>query len=75
MVLHVLPEYATQLAVCSVAFVVLDQAAVLLVMSSFTAIFIGVIALRGKDRNHLSLATVPVARESLIVRAPHHALF
>jgi hypothetical protein len=72
--LHVLPEYATQMLVCSTGFLVFDRAAVLVVMGWFTPIFVGVIAMRGKDRNHLPLPTVTVSRESLIVRAPYHAL-
>ncbi len=73
-VLHVIPEYATQMTVCSMAFLLLHSVPVLLVMGIFTAIFLNVIAMRGKDRNHLHLPTVPVARESLFVQAAYHAL-
>ena len=74
LVLHVIPEYATQIVICSMALVMLDPVSVLLVIGIFTAIFISVIAMRGKDGSHQPLLTVPVARESLFVRAPYHAL-
>ncbi len=74
LVLHVIPEYITQMAVCLAAFLVLDSLPVLLVMAVFTAIFAAVVALRGKDRNHLPCSTVPVAKQSFFVGAAYHAL-
>jgi hypothetical protein len=71
---HAIPEYATQLAVCAAAFALLDPAAVVAVMAAFTAVFAGVLALRGKDRHHRRLAPLPPAHAGLLVRAPYHAL-
>ena len=73
-VLHVIPEYATQMAVCSMAFTVLDSVPVILVMGIFTLIFLNVMILRGKDRNHVQLPIVPVGEGSVLVRAAYHAL-
>jgi hypothetical protein len=75
LVLHLIPEYATQMVVCWAALMVLDSRPVFLVIGGFTAIFGCVMVMRGKDRNHLPLPTVPVARERLVVRAPYHALY
>jgi monoglucosyldiacylglycerol epimerase len=74
LVLHVIPEYATQIGVCSAAFLVLDPLPVALMMGIFTVIFVGVMAMRGQDRNHLPCPNVPVAREGLFVGAAYHAL-
>jgi monoglucosyldiacylglycerol epimerase len=71
---HVVPEYATQIAVCSVAFLILDPAPVLVAQGVFTAILASVVVMRGRDRNHLSLPTVPVVRHSPFVSAAYHAL-
>ena len=68
LVLHVIPEYATQMVVCSMALVMLDPVSVLLVIGIVTAIFISVIAMRGKDGSHQPLPTVPVVRDCLFVR-------
>jgi hypothetical protein len=71
---HVIPEYATQMVVCGLALLVLDPLPVIIVMSIFTAIFAGVLMLQGKDYNHIPYLIVPVARETLFVRAPYHAM-
>jgi hypothetical protein len=71
---HILPEYATQMAVCSLAFAVLDRAAVGLVMGCFTVLSGSALILRGKDLYHQPLPKVPVAHGTLIVRAAYHAL-
>jgi monoglucosyldiacylglycerol epimerase len=70
----VLPEYVTQMAVCALAFTVLDRAAVGLVMACFTVLSGSAMMLRGKDLYHRPLTKVPVARGTLIVRASYHAL-
>jgi hypothetical protein len=71
---HILPEYVTQMTVCALAFAVLDRAAVGLVMACFTALSGTALILRGKDLYHRPLPKVAVARGTLIVRAPYHAL-
>jgi monoglucosyldiacylglycerol epimerase len=72
--LHVIPEYTTQMAVCAVALMVLDSWQVIVVMGGFTFLFLGVMMLRGKDRNHVHLSVLPAAHASFFVRAPYHAL-
>jgi monoglucosyldiacylglycerol epimerase len=47
---------------------------VLVAQGVFTAILASVVVMRGRDRNHLSMPTVPVVRQSLFVSAPYHAL-
>jgi monoglucosyldiacylglycerol epimerase len=71
---HILPEYATQMAVCALAFVVLDRGAVGLVMGCFTVLSGSAAILRGKDLYHRPLPKVPVAHGTLLVRPPYHAL-
>jgi hypothetical protein len=71
---HVIPEYATQMAVCGLAFAVLEPPPVLIVMAIFTGLFAGVIVLRGQDPYHIPLPKVPVPRGSWLVRAPYHAM-
>ena len=73
LLLHVIPEYGTQMVVCIAAIPVLDRGPVFLVIGGFTAIFAGVVVMRGKDRNHLPMPTVPVPK-GLVVRASYHAL-
>jgi hypothetical protein len=74
LVLHVIPEYATQMAVCALSLAVLDPLPVIVVMGGFTLIFLVVVILRGKDRNHVQLPVLPAAHGSFFVRAPYHAL-
>jgi hypothetical protein len=74
LVWHVIPEYATQMAVCALAFFALGPMPVLTVMAVFTVLFGVAVVLRGKDYNHVSYATVPVPRGGVLVRAPYHAL-
>lgn len=71
---HILPEYATQMAVCALAFAVMDRAAVGLVMASFTVLSGSALILRGKDLYHQPLPRVPVAHGTLLVRPQYHAL-
>jgi hypothetical protein len=74
LVWHVTPEYATQMAVCALAFFALDPMPVFTVMAVFTVLFGVAMVLRGKDYNHVSYSTVPVPRGVVLVRAPYHAL-
>lgn len=71
---HVIPEYGTQMLVCALAFLVLDALPVVAVMAVFTVIFVVVLILQGKDRNHRLLPILPAARETLFVGPPYHAL-
>ena len=71
---HVIPEYATQMVVCGLALLALQPVPVIVVMSIFTAIFAGAMVLHGKDHNHIPFPIVPVARGTLFVRAPYHAM-
>ena len=71
---HIVPEYAAQMAVCALAFAVLDRAAVGLVIGCFTMLSGSAMILRGKDLHHRPLPKVPVAHGTLVVRAPYHAL-
>jgi hypothetical protein len=72
--LHVIPEYVTQMAVCAMALIVPDPLPVFMVMGVFTLIFLGVMILRGKDRNHVPLPVLPVAHGTFLERAHYHAL-
>ena len=47
---------------------------VLIVMSGFTAVFARAMVLQGKDHNHIPFPIIPVARGTLFVRAPYHAM-
>ena len=71
---HVIPEFATQLLVCGLALLVLDALPVIVVGSIFTTLFVSAMILEGKDRNHIPLPIVPVARETLFVRSSYHAM-
>ena len=71
---HVIPEYATQMMVCSLALLALQPVPVIVVMSIFTAIFARAMILQGKDHNHIPFPIIPVARGTLFVRAPYHAM-
>lgn len=73
LVRHVIPEYATQMAVCALAFFVFGPP-VLTVMAVFTVLFGVAMVLHGKDYNHVSYSTVPVPRGLVLVRGPYHAL-
>ena len=74
LVLHVIPEYATQMAVCAISLTVLDAFPVAIVMGGFTLIFSGVVILRGKDRNHVQRPILPPAHASFFVPPSYHAL-
>jgi len=74
LVLHVVPEYTTQMAVCAVSSTVLSPLAVIVVMGVFTLVFVGVMIRRGKDRNHVPLPILPAAHGSFFVQAPYHSL-
>ena len=67
---HVIPEYATQMAVCALALIVLGPLPVVIVAAIFTAIFASAMMLHGRDYNHIPFSIIPVARETLFVRAP-----
>lgn len=71
---HIVPEYVTQMAVCALAFTVLDPAAVGIVMAGFTVISCYAMILRGKDFYHQSCPKVPVAHETLLVCPQYHAM-
>lgn len=71
---HVLPEYGTQMAVCALGLTVLPWPPVVDVMAVFTALFIGVLCLRGKDHNHVASQALSAAHEAFWVRAPYHSL-
>ncbi len=74
LMLHVIPEYTTQMAVCAVSLTVLDRLAVFVVMAGFTVLFLAVMILRGKDRKHVPRPVLEAAHGSFFVRAPYHAL-
>jgi hypothetical protein len=74
LLMHVAPEYATQMAVCAAASALADPPAVVAVMAAFTAIFAGVLAQRGRDRHHRRGAAVPPAHGTILVRSAYHAL-
>jgi monoglucosyldiacylglycerol epimerase len=71
---NVIPEYATQMVVCGLALVVLGPLPVIVVMVGFTAVFARAMVLQGKDHNHIPFPIIPVARGTLLVRAPYHAM-
>ncbi len=74
MVHHVIPEYATQMVVCALALIVLGPLPVMLVAAIFTTLFASAMIMHGKDYNHIPFSIIPVARETLFVRAPYHAM-
>ncbi len=69
-----IPEYATQMLVCALAFAVLDTIPVMIVMAIFTVLFASVIVLKGKDHSHVPFPIIPVARGTLFVGAPYHVM-
>jgi hypothetical protein len=71
---HVLPEYLTQMAVCALAFALLDARAVGLVMGGFTVLSGAAMLLRGKDLYHRPCPRVPVAHGTVLVGPHYHAL-
>jgi monoglucosyldiacylglycerol epimerase len=71
---HVVPEYATQILVCAVAFTVLDMMPVIIVMAIFTVLFASVLTLKGKDHSHVPFAIIPVPRGTMFVGAPYHVM-
>ena len=71
---HVIPEYATQMVVCALAFAVLDALPVIIVMAIFTVLLVSVIVLKGKDHSHVPYPIIPVARGTLFVGAPYHVM-
>lgn len=71
---HIMPEYATQMGICALGFLLLDPIAVALVMGLFTVLFVAVLFLRGKDRNHVSTSTLAAAHEAFWVKATYHSL-
>jgi hypothetical protein len=71
---HVIPEYLTQMAVCSLAFAVLEPPAVGIVMGGFTLLSTYAMILRGKDLYHQPCPQVPVAHGTLLVGPQYHAL-
>jgi hypothetical protein len=74
LLLHVIPEYGTQIAVCALAFLVFEPLAVILVMGIFTGIFVFVLRVQGKDRYHLLHPVLPAAHETVLVGPNYHAL-
>ncbi|MFO0960549.1 MAG: sterol desaturase family protein [Isosphaeraceae bacterium] len=73
-ILHVIPEYATQMAVATFGFLVAGFWSVVIVMAAFTAIFVAVLFLKGKDRNHRSLGILRPAHATALVTPEYHAL-
>ncbi len=71
---HIIPEYTTQMIVCASALLVMEPLPVVLVMVVFTMLFVVVVFLKGKDRNHVAFTTLPAAHETLIVGPRYHAL-
>jgi monoglucosyldiacylglycerol epimerase len=71
---QVIPEYVMQMAVCALAFFVMDPRAVIVVMGGFTVLFGWVMIVRGKDIYHQPCSKLPVAHGTLLVRPSYHAL-
>lgn len=71
---HVVPEYVTQMAVATFGFLIAGFWSVVLVMVAFTTIFVAVLYLKGKDRNHRTTAVLRSARATVIVTPEYHAL-
>ncbi len=71
---HIVPEYITQMAVCALAFAVLDAAAVGLVMAGFTILSGFALLMRGKDLYHRPCPRLPVAHGTMLVGPQYHAL-
>lgn len=70
---HVLPEYATQLAVTSMAFLFLDGVPVLGAVLVETVLCVATLILRGKDPNHRELKTLSAPPHSPLVTPAYHA--
>lgn len=74
LLLHVVPEFSTQMLVCSLGFLVLDPIPVVVVMAMFSVIFVFVIIQKGKDANHVAAEKLLSAHETIFVMAPYHSL-
>ena len=74
LVKHVLPEYATQMAVCALGFAILHPVSVGAVMLVFTVIFFHVLIQRGKDGHHSATEALAPAHGTVLVQTTYHAL-
>ncbi len=74
LVKHVLPEYATQMAVCALGFAILHPVSVGAVMLVFTVIFFHVLIQRGKDGHHSATESLAPAHGTVLVQTTYHAL-
>jgi sterol desaturase/sphingolipid hydroxylase (fatty acid hydroxylase superfamily) len=74
LVKHVLPEYATEMAVCALGFAILHPVSVGAVMLVFTVIVFRVLLQRGKDGHHWATQALAPAHGTMLVQATYHAL-
>ena len=71
---HHIPELVTQLAVCSLFYVVLQPLPVLATQIVLLIVFAVVMSMRGLDPNHTPLDVVPSPRSGVRVEAAYHLL-
>ncbi len=74
---HVIPEYLNQVVITASALLLLEPPPVVAALAFETTIFLGVVWLRGKDRNHVSYASIPASGGTLfglLVTPAYHAL-
>jgi hypothetical protein len=72
---HSLPEYCTQLTVCSLALLVFDWVPVAVTACLFTVrVIISEFLLRGQDTHHRPMAIVPGRHGRIFVESTYHAL-
>jgi len=74
LLLHHVPEYATQMGVAALGFLVFSPEATGIVLAWFTLGFAIVVALGGKDAHHQPRAAFPAAHNGLAVGPAYHAL-
>ena len=77
LVKHVIPEYLNQVVITASALVILEPMPVAAALLFETAIFLGVVRLRGKDRNHIPYDVIPASGGTLLgllVTPAYHAL-
>lgn len=74
LLLHHVPEFATQLAVAALGFLVFTPEATWIVLGWFTLGFAIVVALGGKDAHHQAHRTINAAHNGIAVGPAYHAL-
>lgn len=72
LLLHVVPEVSTQLAVSSLFYLFCPALPVVLAQATMVVLFVGVLILRGKDLNHLPYGQVKSPHDTFLVSPSYH---